>query len=131
MLHDFLVAKEIGSTSHGQYQEIVLKFADTGQNGLGSRSDFQHFTHPDPDILSFLKNLPQGKGDAGGFNLRSGHLVKQGLKLMMVLFVNQNDIKHPFLEMQNKLQAGETSAGHDDHWLIHFEFFYKTITLKP
>ncbi len=40
-------------------------------------------------MLFILKNFPKRKGNGCGFQTRGGHLLQQGLKLVIIVFINQ------------------------------------------
>ena len=73
-----------------------------------------------------VKNVAQGKGDTGRLYLRSGHLIKQGLKLVMVHLIDEQYVKISFIQLTHKLDAGETAANHNHSGFLlqshHFWF---------
>jgi hypothetical protein len=57
-----------------------------------------------------LKYFPQGKTDAAWFKPACGNLVKQGLKLMVIIPVKEYYLEIPGRKLFGKPDTGKTSA---------------------
>ena len=68
------------------HRGLFLKSRVTGETQK-SMVSHQHTGHPEVDIGSFLKNFTQWKGNAGRFKSGSGYLVKERLKLMVIMLI--------------------------------------------
>ena len=77
-----------------------------------------YIRNPDVDVFAGLENLAQGKRYRAGFQTSHRHLIKQGLKLEIVVFVQQHDLHIGALgKALCDFQAGE-SGSYDDNTLF-------------
>jgi len=77
----------------------------------------KHFGNPHKNMRVRLKYFPQWKTDAAWFKPACSNLVKQGLKLMVIMLINQNHLEIAGGEFFGQPDAGKTRA-HDYNALL-------------
>ena len=71
------------------------------------------------NIGIIMKRQTQGKSNGRRFKPGSGNLIKKRLKLVVIIFINQNNLKILIVrQFLGKLQATEARPDNDDFFLI-------------
>ena len=75
-----------------------------------------HICDADVYVRFALKDLSQRERYSAGLEARGSDLVKQGLKLVKVILVDQGYVEAGFFELPGYLQAGKACA--EDNYLV-------------
>jgi hypothetical protein len=113
------VAKIIGFAPCGYDQVVIGKISNGGNDGVVFGFHAEHFGHPYLQVFPVLKYFSEREGDAAGLKLRRGYLVKQRLKLMVIEFVDQQNIEHIFIQVLYKLNACKPATDNYDFFSVH------------
>ena len=98
-----LVSVVVRVRAGGHDQVVVVAVSERRLDLLGRRIYVGHLRHADVHILPPLKQLPEGEYDTTW--LQSGHrdLVKQRLKLVVVIPIDQHDLEVGLHELARQL----------------------------
>src|ERR1044072_2667923 len=121
MLHDGFVPKEIGFAA-GSYNKIIIRVSGFRSLQLFAfGKDPDRFFQPDLDIFRALEHFPEWKRNIGRLKPCCCYLIKQRLELVMILLVDQENIKKRIVKLPGYLQSGEAAAQNDDLLFLHKE----------
>ena len=108
------IAKKVGIGARSNHQLIVVDNAKRSLQTFFVVLNGRYFGDPNEDVGTALKKFAQWERNRTGFQTRHGHLVKQGLKLVVVVFIDQNHLIIGFEEFFGQQQARKTTADDDD-----------------
>src|SRR5882724_1955028 len=111
---DVRIAEIIGGTAQRNDQAIIVDVPDRGIDDPGIRVYPAHFGNADIDIFRMLEDLPQGEGYTGGLQARRGYLVHQGLELVVIMLVDEEDFVIRAVERPSQAETAKTRSDDDD-----------------
>ena len=116
LLH-VLVAEEVGRSTRGEHQVVVAHLTDGGLNDFVFGEDAAHLRHAVVEVLALLKNLAEGEGNRTRLNAGRGYLIDERWKLVIVVAVDEYDLKVAVPQFVGEFQTTEAAA-HYHHALF-------------
>jgi hypothetical protein len=120
VLLDIFVTKVIGIRPRGDDQVIVVAKAQRRLNRLLIRLNADDLRDPNVDVLFPLKELTKRKDDTAWLQASHRHLVKERLKLVVVVLIDQDDLIVIAAQLTGQLQPPEATA--DDYDALVWRF---------
>jgi DNA-binding helix-hairpin-helix protein with protein kinase domain len=109
------VVSEIAVLRSGRDDQVVERMVGAmAQNSAGLRIDTDHRIHQDRRIVLVAKQAADRHSDVGRGHARGGNLVKQRLKQMVVLTVDDGDVDRRVGQAFGRCKTAETRADDDD-----------------
>jgi hypothetical protein len=93
VLREVTVAEEIGIGAGGDDEEIVADGADAGEDAVGRCFYLLQFGDAYAYVFDVVEYFTQGEGDITGVEAGGGYLVKEGLKLVVIVLIYKGDIE--------------------------------------
>ncbi len=115
------MAEVAGHAAEGDDEVIVLHRAIREDDGAGLEIDRLHFTELDRHVLVAAQDRAQRLGDFHRREGGSGHLVKKGLKEMVILAINQRDARIGMAQGLSEVQSAKTAAEDDDVGIVFID----------
>ena len=100
-----------------QHEIVVGKAAACAQQDLpacGFHAD--SFIEPDRHVARVAEDGARRLRDFGGRKRRSGHLIQQRLKKVMIAPVNQDNVDRSIAQVLDQVQTSETTT--DNHYAL-------------
>ena len=115
-----VVMAEVALSGAGRQYQIIIRDAAfragclVAHPYLAARGVYiRHFGQQHVGIALAPQDVADGRGDVGGREICSRHLIEQWLKDIMVVAVNDGDVSRGLAQLQRRLQPAEARA--DDH----------------
>src|SRR6516162_6999220 len=94
----------------GQYQVIVTHAPSVSDHLLASSVDPRHFRKHGPDISLFTEDAANGRGNISRRKRGRCDLIKQGLKQMVVVAIDQRDVERSVRKTFSSRQPAKAAA---------------------
>ena len=90
---DVLVAVEVGGSTGGKHQVVVVHLADGRLYQFLVRIDGAQLGHAEVHVLAVLENLAEGERYGAGLHSGRGHLVDERRELVVVVPVDKYNLE--------------------------------------
>lgn len=111
---DFFHTEEIGGSARGKNQVVIADFAVVGNEDIALLVDALSFRHKEIDVFIGAEERADGIGDFVGGKDGSGDLIKQRLKQVKIMAVDESDLNVFFGKEFSELDTAETTADNYD-----------------
>ena len=97
-----------------------MHLTDGGLQNLLFGEDAAHLGEAEVEIFATLKDLAEGESDATRLNARRGHLIDERRELVVVVTIDEHDLKTGTFEAVGQFESAETAADNDNARFIAF-----------